>query len=92
MFLEPKRGRNESAIVTLWPITPLGRSFMSLRRPWTEQEEQELLELAARGFSMPRLSARLRRTQSAIEGRLSILRARSRKRATDAESVPQITL
>jgi hypothetical protein len=59
---------------------------MSLRRPWTEQEELELLELVAKGFSITRLSARLRRTQSAIEGRIAVLRARARNQRGDSGS------
>ena len=63
---------------------------MNLRRPWTEQEEQELLNLAARGFSITRLSARLRRTQSAIEGRISVLRTRARNQGGETESLSQM--
>ena len=65
---------------------------MNLRRPWTEQEEQELLELAARGFSVTRLAVRLRRTRSAIEGRISVLRARARSQVPDAKGSPELRL
>ena len=45
---------------------------------WTAEEEQELLELAAQGLSTARISARLRRTKSAVQGRLyALLRARA---------------
>ena len=63
---------------------------MNLRRPWTEQEEQELLNLAAQGFSITRLSARLRRTQSAIEGRIAVLRARARNQGGETECFPEM--
>jgi hypothetical protein len=51
---------------------------MNLRRPWTPEDEQELLELAARGASKTLMSARLKRSRMAIEGRLTVLRARAR--------------
>ena len=55
-------------------------------RPWTEEEEQLLLELSARGFSPSRLSSRLGRTTGAVRGRLYGL---LRERAASAEPEPR---
>ena len=51
---------------------------MNRRRPWTPEQEHELLELVSQGVSISRISARLRRSRQAIEGRLSRLRTRDR--------------
>ena len=50
---------------------------MNLRRPWTPAEEQELLVLESRGASKTLMSARLKRSRMAIDGRLTVLRARA---------------
>jgi hypothetical protein len=57
---------------------------MNRRRPWTVNEEQQLQELRARGASMTLISARLRRSRSAIESRLSLLSSRARLRSNEA--------
>ena len=55
-------------------------------RPWSEEEEQLLLDLSAQGFSPSRLSSRLGRTTGAVRGRLYGL---LRERAARAESEPR---
>jgi hypothetical protein len=47
-------------------------------RPWSEEEEQLLLDLSAQGLSPSRLSSRLGRTTGAVRGRLyGLLRERA---------------
>jgi DNA-binding NarL/FixJ family response regulator len=62
-------------------------------RPWTADEEQDMLELTARGFSVTRISARLGRTTSAVRGRLyALLRAQAADRdgAIEAETAARL--
>ena len=47
-------------------------------RPWTEEEERQLLALKAAGRSAVSISAALKRSAGAVEGRLSVIRARER--------------
>jgi hypothetical protein len=41
---------------------------------WTEEEDAELWHLASQGISRMRLSVRLRRTERAIQSRMTLLR------------------
>jgi hypothetical protein len=41
---------------------------------WTEEEDAELWHLVSQGISRMRLSVRLRRTERAIQSRLTLLR------------------
>jgi hypothetical protein len=47
-------------------------------RRWTEGDDHRLLELKGAGRSSVSISAALKRSAGAIEGRLSIIRARAR--------------
>jgi hypothetical protein len=47
---------------------------------WTEEEDDELWHLFSQGISRMRLSVRLRRTERAIQSRLTLLR---KKRGQD---------
>ena len=49
-----------------------------LRRPWTEQEECRLVELARMDKSKHLIAAALKRSTSAVKGRLRVLRDRER--------------
>jgi hypothetical protein len=59
--------------------------LMRNRTYWTEEEDTALLALNNRGVSIQRISVRLKRTQRAIEVRLSSLRRGTVKRADPAE-------
>jgi hypothetical protein len=50
------------------------------KRPWTDEDDRRLLELRAAGRSALSISVALRRTASAVAGRISILRQREKKR------------
>ena len=45
---------------------------------WTEEDDRRLLELRAAGRSALSIGLALRRSSSAIEGRLGVLKTRSR--------------
>jgi len=49
-----------------------------LRRPWTEEEERRLLEMARRDKSKHLIAAALKRSTSAVKGRLKVLRDKER--------------
>ena len=51
---------------------------MKLRRPWTENEESDLLQWEAEGVSVMLMAARLKRTMMAVYGRLTVLRQRQK--------------
>lgn len=55
-------------------------------RPWTEEDERRLLALKAAGRSAVSISAALKRSAGAVEGRLSVIRTRQRmvKKADEA--------
>jgi hypothetical protein len=48
----------------------MGRNSTS----WTEEEDAELWRLVSQGISRMRLSVRLRRTERAIQSRMTLLR------------------
>jgi hypothetical protein len=52
--------------------------MMKLRRPWTEEEERRLLEMARMDKSKHLIAAALKRSTSAVKGRLKFLRDRER--------------
>jgi hypothetical protein len=52
-------------------------SFAS--KPWTPEEEGELIKLRESGVSLNRMAIRLRRTKRAISVRLADLRSRDSK-------------
>lgn len=56
-------------------------------RPWTEEDDRRLLELKAAGRSAVSISAALKRSAGAIEGRASIIRARERAKDAGGEAV-----
>ncbi len=49
------------------------------KRPWEPQEEQQLREMAEAGKSITVIALRLKRTVTAVRGRLSILKVFLRK-------------
>jgi hypothetical protein len=51
---------------------------MNTPRKWTEEEDQRLRELRAAGKSPILIAKELNRTESAIIGRMSILKLRER--------------
>lgn len=62
------------------------------KRPWTDDDDRRLLELRAAGRSALSISVALRRTPSAVAGRISILRQREKKRFSGhPEMKPMIT-
>jgi hypothetical protein len=52
-------------------------------QPWTEAEEQKLMDLSAQGRSALSIAAALHRTTGAVNSRASIVRARDKQSATD---------
>jgi hypothetical protein len=52
--------------------------MIKLRRPWTEEEERQLLEMARMDKSKHVIAAALKRSTSAVKGRLKVLRDRER--------------
>ena len=50
---------------------------MNRRRPWTEKEEQDLLQWADAGISLERIAVRLNRTVMAVQNRLYALRGKA---------------
>ena len=60
----------------------------NLRRPWTEQEESDLLKWAAEGVSVLLMAARLKRSLMAVHGRLTILRKRQKAQPTPPRPDP----
>ena len=50
---------------------------MALKRIWTEGEDYRLLDLRRAGRSSISIAAKLKRTQGAVESRLSLLRERA---------------
>jgi len=52
--------------------------MIKLRRPWTEEEERRLLEMARLDKSKHLIAAALKRSTSAVKGRLKFLRDRER--------------
>jgi hypothetical protein len=61
------------------------------KRPWTKDEDQRLLTLAAENRSRISMGIRLKRSSSAIKGRLSLLRAaeHSSARSQTAQAPPR---
>jgi DNA-binding NarL/FixJ family response regulator len=55
-------------------------------RPWTEGEDQKLLELLAQGKSERSVALTLRRTSNAVSSRLYILRTKAKRNAVAAEA------
>jgi hypothetical protein len=49
---------------------------MNRRRPWTEKEQQDLLQWSGDGISLERIAVRLNRTVMAVQNRLYALKAR----------------
>jgi|EndMetStandDraft_5_1072996.scaffolds.fasta_scaffold66427_1 hypothetical protein len=53
---------------------------------WTEEDDRRLLELRAVGKSALSIGLALRRSASAIEGRLGVLKAKARGRASESST------
>jgi hypothetical protein len=61
-------------------------------RPWTEEEDRRLLDMVTRRRPRTSVAAALRRSVSAIAGRLRILRSRPKTTAADiSESQKGVT-
>ena len=52
-------------------------------RPWTQQDDEKLLALAAAGRSTLSIAAAMKRSRDAVASRLSILRLRAKARKDD---------
>jgi hypothetical protein len=50
-------------------------------KPWSEEDDRRLLEMQAAGRTAISIGLVLRRSAGAVEGRLSVLRARKRAKA-----------
>jgi hypothetical protein len=57
---------------------PIDLMTANKNRPWSEDDDRRLLELKAAGRSAVSISAALKRSASAIQGRTSLIRARER--------------
>lgn len=57
----------------------------NLKRPWTAEEDQRLIAMAAEQRSRPLIAASLRRSEGSVSSRLSILRALAEKFPDDEE-------
>jgi hypothetical protein len=51
----------------------------NFRRPWIPEEDKQLREMAAAGKSVTLISLRLKRTEMAVRGRMSILKISARR-------------
>jgi hypothetical protein len=49
------------------------------RRPWAPEDDKQLGEMAAAGKSVTLISLRLKRSQMAVRGRMSILKISARR-------------
>ena len=52
---------------------------------WTDEEDDELWRLFSQGISRMRMSVRMRRTERAIQSRLTVLRKKHREPALAAQ-------
>jgi len=66
------------------------------KRPWQPEEEKQLREMVDAGKTITMISLRLKRTVTAVRGRLGILKVslgrvgRRPKRATEAGGLPEM--
>ena len=51
---------------------------MNRRRPWTDQEQHDLLQWADEGISLERIAVRLNRTVMAVQNRLYALKGKAK--------------
>jgi DNA-binding CsgD family transcriptional regulator len=51
---------------------------MNRRRPWTDQEQHDLLKWADEGISLERIAVRLNRTVMAVQNRLYALKGKAK--------------
>jgi DNA-binding CsgD family transcriptional regulator len=51
---------------------------MNRRRPWTDQEQHDLLQWADQGISLERIAVRLNRTVMAVQNRLYALKGKGK--------------
>jgi hypothetical protein len=65
-------------------VTDSGLMVVNKNKPWTEEDDRRLIEFRAAGRSALSMAVALRRSASAVKGRLSVLRKRER----DVSSVP----
>jgi hypothetical protein len=68
---------------------PRGLGLMALKSntKWTEEDDRRLLQLRSAGKSTRSIGLALRRSSSAIEGRLGVLKARARDKKLE-QSTP----
>ena len=71
-------------------------SKKNARRPWEPEEEKQLREMVEAGKTITMISLRLKRTVTAVRGRLGILKVslgrvgQRPKRATGAGGLPEM--
>ena len=58
---------------------------MNRRRPWTEKEQNDLLQWADAGISIERIAVRLNRTVMAVQNRLYALKGKAKPEAPQVE-------
>ncbi len=58
---------------------------MNRRRPWTEKEQNDLLQWADSGISLERIAVRLNRTVMAVQNRLYALKGKDKPVTPQAE-------
>jgi hypothetical protein len=58
---------------------------------WTEEDDDELWRLFSQGISRMRMSVRLRRTERAIQSRLTILRKKHREPSPAAQDEQRVS-
>jgi hypothetical protein len=61
---------------------------LNRKRPWTTDEDKQLLEMQALGRSYISMAAALKRSHAAIEHRLHVLRKRSEGSSTNPDPEP----
>jgi hypothetical protein len=70
-------------------ISFIGTARVNRNRPWTAEDDGRLLELWATGRSSRSIGVALRRSATAVDARLRVLRQRDRKDVGNASDVAQ---
>jgi hypothetical protein len=64
---------------------------MNRRRPWTDKEQQDLLQWADEGISLERIAVRLNRTVMAVQNRLYALKGKPKPDLGQSGRTPPVT-
>ena len=64
---------------------------MNRRRPWTDKEQQDLLQWADEGISLERIAVRLNRTVMAVQNRLYALKGKAKPDLGPSGRSPPVT-